>query len=77
LQLRVLECKVYYNVLLNAKSHVKFNRLFQLHLLDETEEDNDMSWECCKVVEYCKEKGDDHSSNHKFLVEWNYVNKNE
>jgi hypothetical protein len=36
-----------------------------------------MSWECHKVVDYCKEKGDDHcsSSNHKCLVEWKDVNK--
>jgi hypothetical protein len=44
-------------------------------MLDNTEEDNDMSWECHKVVEYCKEKGDDDSSNHKCLVEWNDLNK--
>jgi hypothetical protein len=24
-------------------------------MLDNTEEDDDMSWECCKVVDYCKE----------------------
>jgi hypothetical protein len=44
-------------------------------MLDNTEEDNDMSWECCKVVDYSKEKGDNHSSNHKCLVEWNDINK--
>jgi hypothetical protein len=38
-------------------------------MLDNTEEDNNMSWECHKVVDYCKEKGDDHSSNHECLVE--------
>jgi hypothetical protein len=35
-------------------------------MLDHTEEDKDMSWECCKVVDYCKEKGDVNSSNHKY-----------
>jgi hypothetical protein len=71
-----VECKVYHNVLLNTKSQVDFDRLLlQLHMLDETEEDNDMSWGCHKVVDYCKEKGDDHCSNHKCLVEWNDINK--
>jgi hypothetical protein len=55
LQLGVLECKVYHNVLLNTKSQVDF--------------------EYCKVVDYCKEKGDDHSSSHKCLVEWNNINE--
>jgi hypothetical protein len=44
-------------------------------MLDKTEEDNDMSWECCNVVDYCKEKGNVNSSNHKCLVEWNDINK--
>jgi hypothetical protein len=75
LQLGVLECKVYHNVLLNPKSQVDFDRLLQLHMLDQTEEDNDMSWECYTVGNYQKEKGDDHNSNHKCLVEWNNINK--
>jgi hypothetical protein len=41
---------------MNTKSQVDFDRLLQLHMLDQTEEDNDMSWECHKVVDYCKEK---------------------
>jgi hypothetical protein len=41
---------------MNTKSQVDFDRLFQLHMLDKTKEDNDMSWECHKVVDYCKEK---------------------
>jgi hypothetical protein len=71
LKLGVTECKVYHNVLMNTKSQVNFDRLLQLHMLDDTEEDNDMSCECCKVkvIEYCKEKGDVNSSNHKCLVE--------
>jgi hypothetical protein len=71
----VLECKVYHNVLLNTKSQDNFDCLLQLHMLDTTEEDNDMSCECHKVVDYLKEKGDVNSSNHKCLVEWNYINK--
>jgi hypothetical protein len=76
LQLGVVECKVYHNVLMNTKSQADFDRLMQLHMLDNTEEDNDMSWECYKVVDYCKEKGDVNRSNHKCLVEWNDVDIN-
>jgi hypothetical protein len=43
MQLSVVECKVYHNVLLSTKSQVDFDRLMQLHTLDKTEEDNDMS----------------------------------
>jgi hypothetical protein len=43
LQLGVLECKVYHNVLMNTKYQVDFDRLLQLHMLDETEENKDMS----------------------------------
>jgi hypothetical protein len=46
LQLGVLKCKVYHNVLLNTKSQDDFDRLLQLYMLEKTEEDNDMSWEC-------------------------------
>jgi hypothetical protein len=60
---------------MNTKSQIDFDRLPQLHMLDNTEEDNDISWECCKLVDCCKEKGDDHSSNHKCVVEWNNINK--
>jgi hypothetical protein len=51
LQLGVVECKVYHNVFMNTKSQVDFDRLLQLHLLDNTEEDKDMSWEFHKVVD--------------------------
>jgi hypothetical protein len=60
---------------MNIKSQVDFDRLLKLHMLDQTEEDNDMSWEYCKVVDQCKEIGDVNSSNHKCLVEWNDINK--
>jgi hypothetical protein len=69
MQSGVVECKVYYNVFLNTKYQIDFDCLLQLHMLDKTEEDNDMSWECHKVVGYFKEKGDLNSSNHKCLVE--------
>jgi hypothetical protein len=60
---------------MNTKYQVDFDCLLQLHMLDKTEEDNDMSLECYNVVYYCKEKGDVSSSNHKCLVEWNDINK--
>jgi hypothetical protein len=75
LQLEVLECKVYHNVLLNTRSQVDIYCLLQLNMLDKTEEDKHMSWEYYEVVDYCKEKRDDHNSNHMFLVEWNDINK--
>jgi hypothetical protein len=40
LQLGLVECKVYHNVLLNTNSQVDFDRLLHLHMLDKTEEDN-------------------------------------
>jgi hypothetical protein len=46
-----LECKVYHNVLMKSKSQVDFDRLLQLHMLDNTEEDTDMPWECYNVVD--------------------------
>jgi hypothetical protein len=46
LQLGVLECKLYHDFSLNTKSQNDFDRLLQLHMLDNTEEDKDMSWEC-------------------------------
>jgi hypothetical protein len=75
LQLGVVECKVYHHVLMSTKSQVDFDCLLQLHILDNTEEYKDMSWECHEVLYYCKEKGDVNSSNHTCLVEWNDINK--
>jgi hypothetical protein len=43
LQLGVVECKVHHNVLMNTKSQIDFDRLLQLHMLDKTENDNNMS----------------------------------
>jgi hypothetical protein len=54
---------------MNTKSQIDFDRLLQLHMLDNTEEDNDMSWEYCKVIDYFREKGDVNNSNQKCLME--------
>jgi hypothetical protein len=43
LQLGVLECKVYHNVLLKTQYQIDFHCLLQLNMLNMTEEDNDMS----------------------------------
>jgi hypothetical protein len=45
LQLGVAEGKVYHNVSWNTKPQVDFDCFLQLHILDKTEEDKDMSWE--------------------------------
>jgi hypothetical protein len=60
-----VECKVYHNVLLNTKSQIDFNCLLQLHMYYNNEEENDMSWECHRVDDYCKEKRHDNIINHK------------
>jgi hypothetical protein len=39
-----LDFKVYHNVSMNTKSQVDFDFLRQLHMLDKTEEDKDMSF---------------------------------
>jgi hypothetical protein len=36
IQLGVLECKVYHNVFMNTKFQSDFDRLMQLHMLDNT-----------------------------------------
>jgi hypothetical protein len=56
MQLGVLECKVYHNVLLNTESQIHFNRLIQLQTLDKTEKVKDISWECYNVVNYYKKR---------------------
>jgi hypothetical protein len=43
LQSGILQCQVYHSLLLNTKSQVNFDCLLQLHMLDNTEEDKDMS----------------------------------
>jgi hypothetical protein len=48
----LVDYKVYHNVLMNTKSQLDFDCLLQIHILDKSEEDNDMSWECHKVVDY-------------------------
>jgi hypothetical protein len=39
---------------MNTKSQIDFDRLLQLHMLDQTGEYKDMSWECHKIVDYSK-----------------------
>jgi hypothetical protein len=56
LQLGVVECKAYHNILLNTKSQVDFDRLLQLNTLDQTEENKYMSWEFHKEIDHCKKK---------------------
>jgi hypothetical protein len=41
LQLGVLECKVYHNVLMNAKSQINFEFFLHLHMLDDIVEDKE------------------------------------
>jgi hypothetical protein len=40
---------------------------------NKTDKDKYISWEYFKVVDYCKEKGEDHRSNPKCLAEWNGI----
>jgi hypothetical protein len=72
-----VECKVYHDFLINAKYQDDFDFSGQLHSLDmmETQEEKDIYWECCKVVNFCKEIGDDNGANQTCLVEWNNINK--
>jgi hypothetical protein len=76
-QLGVVECKFYHNVLMNTKSQLDFVCCLQLHMLDKNEEDNDMSWEDYKVVDYCKEKEIITAQiiSVWLNVEWNDINK--
>jgi hypothetical protein len=75
LQSGVLDYKVHHNVLLSTTSYVDFDHLTQINSIDRTKEYKGISWECHKVVDYCKEKGDVDSSNKKCLVEWKEINK--
>jgi hypothetical protein len=54
---------------MNTKSQIDFDRLLQFNMLDNTEGDKDMSWECHKVVDYCKEK--EMSTTQNTSVWWN------
>jgi hypothetical protein len=56
-------------------TQVEFDCLCQLHLLDKTEKDKDISWECTMLNDYCSKKGEDNSTHHECLVEWNANNK--
>jgi hypothetical protein len=52
----VLEYKVYYHILINIISQVEFDSLRQLHMLDKTEDNKDLSWECCRLFYHCKKR---------------------
>jgi hypothetical protein len=43
LQFSVLECNVYHCVLMNTKYQIDFDCLLQLHMLDKTDKDKDIS----------------------------------
>ena len=59
LQLGVLECKVYHNVLMKSNSQIDFDCLRQIHYLDKAEEDRENSWECSKVLKHYEYRGED------------------
>jgi hypothetical protein len=63
--------------LIGSKSQTELDRLLQLHLLDKSENDQDKSWECTKVLKYCEELGMNTSANHTCLVEWNDINRSQ
>ena len=73
----ISECQIYHNTLIGSKSQTELDRLHQLHILDRSEDDQDKSWECTKVLKYCEEIGMNTSTNHKCLVEWNDINKSQ
>jgi hypothetical protein len=56
LRLGVLDCKVYHNVSMNTRCQVDFDRLRQRHMLDDTEEDKDMSWNIVRWLIIVKKK---------------------
>jgi hypothetical protein len=60
---------------MKTKYPFDINCLRQLHVLNKTEEDKELPWECFKVFDYCKEKGDYNNSNRMCLVKWNDINK--
>jgi hypothetical protein len=50
LHLGIPECQIYHIALIGSKSQTELDRLYQLHLLDMSEDDEDKSWECTKVL---------------------------
>jgi hypothetical protein len=42
-----------------------------------SENDQDRSWECTKVLKYCEEIAVNTGTNHKCLVEWNDIDKSQ
>jgi hypothetical protein len=54
---------------------IAFNQIRDLHSLDITEEDRDMSWEYSKMTKYFNYKEADGITHHNCLEEWNDINK--
>jgi hypothetical protein len=79
LHLGISECQIYHSALIGFQSQTEIDRLhqLQLHILDRSEDDQDKSWQCTKVLKYCEETGMNTSTNHKSLVEWNDINKSQ
>jgi hypothetical protein len=50
LHLGIPECQIYHSALTGSKSQIEQDRLHQVHLLDRLEDDQDMSWDCTKVL---------------------------
>jgi hypothetical protein len=75
LHLGITDCQIYHGDLIGSKSQTELDSLHQLHACDRSEDDQDKSWECTKVLKYCEEIGMNISTNHKCLVEWNDINK--
>jgi hypothetical protein len=62
---------------MNFRSQIDFDYLHQLQVLESLEEYTDISWECCKEIEYIQEEGVIKSTNPDYLVKWNDFMKSE
>jgi hypothetical protein len=56
LQIRIMECKIYHDALMNSKSRNDFDRLRNLHTLDMIEEVDCKTWQCSKMLEYNEDR---------------------
>ena len=77
LHLGLPECQIYHSALIGSKSQTELDCLLQLHILDKSENDQNKSWKCTKVLKYCEELGVNTSTNHTCLVEWNDINRSQ
>jgi len=77
LHLGLPECQIYHSSLIGSKSQTELDRLLQLHILDKSDNDQNKSWKCTKVLKYCEELGVNTSTNHTCLVEWNDINRSQ